>query len=92
MAFAHQNLEIRPMPGLSPDGNVPVAFASGRSQASAGAAQGAGQTLAPGTLSRRSYEAIGSIGELLRSVERPGQTQASAGSAAQPAASRVAMP
>ncbi len=95
MSFAHQNLEIRPIPGLSPEGNVPVAFASGRSQASAGAGAASGQSLAPGTLSRRSMEALGSIGELLRSVERPGQTQANATGAvldAQPVARRVAMP
>ena len=33
MAFAHQNLEIHPIPGLGPEGNAAMAFASARSSA-----------------------------------------------------------
>jgi penicillin-binding protein 1A len=65
MSFAHQNLEIRPIPGLGNEPAPAVAFASGRSPA---ANPGVNQTggLAPGTLSRRSFEVIGGIGTLFR--------------------------
>jgi penicillin-binding protein 1A len=102
MSFAHQNMEIRPIPGLSPDANTPVAFASGRAQTATAPTTGGG-TIAPGTLSRRSYEVIGGIGGLIRSVQPPPapapaqqtgsttQTRASA-APAEPAPRRVAMP
>jgi penicillin-binding protein 1A len=65
MAFAHQNLELRPIPGLSPEGPKVARTAppSGIVDLSAAPASGA--------LSRRSYEVIGGIGDLLRRVERP---------------------
>jgi penicillin-binding protein 1A len=71
MAFAHQNLEIRPIPYLSPDGGQLVASA-GRGQA---APQQRGLEIVStgsvnGLLSRRSFEVIGGIGELFRKVER----------------------
>jgi penicillin-binding protein 1A len=96
MAFAHQNLEIRPIPGVQDSGPA-VAFASGRSQASTPAnAQPAAPQLAPGTLSRRSFEVIDGIGDLFRRVERPDPAAAldpSRGAGREPAASqRVAMP
>ncbi len=72
MAFAHQNLELRPIPGL-PEPGQSVAFASGRSPATTQTlAQPSSPTIAPGTLSRRSYEVIGGIGDLFRKVDRPG--------------------
>jgi penicillin-binding protein 1A len=96
MAFAHQNLEIRPIPGVQDSGPA-VAFASGRSPASAPAnAQPAAPQLAPGTLSRRSFEVIDGIGDLFRRVERPDPAAAldpSRGAGREPAAGqRVAMP
>jgi penicillin-binding protein 1A len=76
MTVAHQNMELRPIPGLSPDPTMPVAFASGRSQAAQGAADpNATSSLTTGTLSRRSYDVIDGIGDLFRSVDRPGQAQ-----------------
>jgi penicillin-binding protein 1A len=90
MAFAHQNLEIRPLPGLSPDGNTAVAFASGRSQTVA-ATPGSTVNLAPGTLSRRSYEVIGGIGGLIRSVQ-PAAAPAAAPQSGAAAPNRASLP
>jgi penicillin-binding protein 1A len=90
MSFAHQNLEIRPIPGLSPDANAAVAFASGRSQTAAASA-GSTLTLAPGTLSRRSYEVIGGIGGLIRSVQ-PAASPAAAPQTGAAAPSRASLP
>ncbi len=102
MSVAHQNLELRPIPGLSPDPSMPMAFASGRSQASSGTGDpSATSALTTGTLSRKSYDVIDGIGELLRRVDRlpagqqsglpaaPANTPATAERAA---ANRVAMP
>jgi penicillin-binding protein 1A len=66
MAFAHQNLEIRPIPGLSPEGPKVAAKPPGQ-----GAVVDLSAAPASGTLSRRSYEVIGGIGDLLKRVERP---------------------
>lgn len=67
MTVAHQNLEIRPIPGLEPES---ARVASSLSQ-SASDQQAAQQTYLAGTLSRRSYEALGNIGALFRSAARP---------------------
>ena len=67
MAFAHQNLEIRPIPGLETGGNAKVA-ANRNAQDEASAMQ---QAYLAGTLSRRSYEVLGSIGTLFQSAARP---------------------
>jgi penicillin-binding protein 1A len=92
MAFAHQNLEIRPIPGL-PDAAPPVAFASGGSKATAqnGQTPSGAPQLAPGSLSRRSYEVIGGIGQLFRSVDRTTRPPTQS-SQVQPAGPRIAMP
>jgi penicillin-binding protein 1A len=74
MAFAHQNIEIRPIPYLAPDGSQMVAGAknapSGRFEVlTTGSVPG-------GALSRRSFEVIGGIGELFRNVDRAGGPRA----------------
>lgn len=70
MAFAHQNLEPKPIPGLTPEGR-PVA-GRGAVVAQAGVAEtGSTPRSSGGALSRRSFEVIGGIGELLKTVERP---------------------
>jgi penicillin-binding protein 1A len=69
MAYAHQNLEIRPLPGVSGASNLSIAaritsgVQAGLAEASAGASSG--------NLSRRSFEAISGIGSLLGGIERP---------------------
>ncbi|HVL70654.1 MAG TPA: PBP1A family penicillin-binding protein [Beijerinckiaceae bacterium] len=90
MSFAHQNLELRPLPGLE-DAKPLVAVnrpASGQ--------PGAGERVAvahPGTLSRRSFEVIGGISELLRNAkqpfEAPGPSVAAARAAQLPAGVRA---
>jgi penicillin-binding protein 1A len=76
MTVAHQNIELRPIPGLSPDPTMPVAFASGRSQAAQAASDAnAASALTTGTLSRRSFDVIDGIGELLRNFDRAPQAQ-----------------
>jgi penicillin-binding protein 1A len=90
MAFAHQNLEIRPIPGL-PESATAVAFASGRAPTSVQNAPSNAPQLAPGSLSRRSFEVIGGIGNLFRSVERAAQPGAQS-SSAEPPGARIAMP
>jgi penicillin-binding protein 1A len=72
MAFAHQNLEIRPLPGLPTETGAVVAGRGGN-----GAKTGLTEVNAAppsGTLSRRSFEAISGIGALLREIERPVST------------------
>ncbi|QFU17101.1 transglycosylase domain-containing protein [Microvirga thermotolerans] len=62
MSFAHQNLEIRPIPGLEPVGSPKVA--ANRSPQD----EAAQQAYLAGTLSRRSYEVLGTIGALFQSA------------------------
>jgi penicillin-binding protein 1A len=66
MSFAHQNLEIRPIPGLSVDGPKVAAKPAGQ-----GPVVDLSSRPASGALSRRSYEVIGGIGDLLKRAERP---------------------
>jgi penicillin-binding protein 1A len=66
MTVAHQNLEIRPIPGLEPEG-ARVASTSGRSPTEQ---QALSQSYLAGTLSRRSYEVLGGIGVLFKSADR----------------------
>ena len=82
MAFGHQSLELKPIPYLSADGTQLATLPAAPTAAQAGAA--AASAPLPGAMSRRSFEAIGGIGELLRKVERPGT------SAAVPQATRAA--
>ncbi|PVE25529.1 penicillin-binding protein [Microvirga sp. KLBC 81] len=67
MNFAHQNLEIRPIPGVDSAAFARVA-ASGRPAADQ--AQGPSQAFLAGTLSRKSYEVLGNIGSLFQAAER----------------------
>jgi penicillin-binding protein 1A len=93
MAFAHQNLELRPLPGLEPAPGAKVAFASARSQSSSQNGQAASAPLSPGTLSRRSYEAVGAIGNLFQRLSRTGSGPSQGASPrASTDESRVAMP
>jgi penicillin-binding protein 1A len=64
MAFAHQNIEIRPIPFLSDSGPA-VAGAK-----PAGKLEVVTTGSVPGALSRRSFEVIGGMGELFRSVDQ----------------------
>ncbi|HEY8565899.1 MAG TPA: PBP1A family penicillin-binding protein [Beijerinckiaceae bacterium] len=66
MAFAHQNLEIKPIPGL--EAEKPSAVAANKPAAPQ---PGEAPAVAPGALSRRSFEVIDGFGELLRKAERP---------------------
>jgi penicillin-binding protein 1A len=101
MAVAHQNVEIKPIPGLEGPG-------AGAAQAAKGAAPGGFASVnatgsIPGTLSRRSFEVIGGLGDLFRTVERPTSgsvgftepTRAAANAApseSRPAGGRIALP
>ncbi|WP_046863718.1 transglycosylase domain-containing protein [Microvirga massiliensis] len=71
MSFAHQNLEIRPIPGLGSDGAASVASASGKSSGSNSDANAGGSSLSSGTLSRRSFDVLGSIGSLFHRLQSP---------------------
>jgi penicillin-binding protein 1A len=97
MAYAHRDLELRPIPGLTPEG-APVASAPARGRGTPGFAEaGIGGA---GTLSRRSFEVIGGIGTLFRSVSRPSSTltslsperSAQAASGARSIGGRLAIP
>jgi penicillin-binding protein 1A len=68
MNVAHQNLEIRPIPGVDP---APWARVASSSRPAAEQAQGPAQPYLAGTLSRRSYEVLGGIGALFQEAERP---------------------
>ncbi|MBM6592402.1 transglycosylase domain-containing protein [Microvirga pudoricolor] len=85
MSFAHQNLELRPLPGVEPEKGRGGAVAA--SQQNNGG-QAASQTMLTGTLSRRSYDMLEDLGDLFRGV---GST-ASVRTSANPAQSRLAMP
>jgi penicillin-binding protein 1A len=67
MNLAHQNLEIRPIPGASPANASRIASAKGPA---ADQAQAPAQGFLAGTLSRKSYEVLGGIGTLFQSVDR----------------------
>jgi penicillin-binding protein 1A len=83
MKVAHQNLEIRPIPGVDPAGAPQVAA---NNRPAADQAQASSQAYLAGTLSRRSYEVLGDIGSLFQTVERsasdagPGQSPRAAAS------------
>jgi penicillin-binding protein 1A len=92
MAFAHQNLELRPLPGLELAPGAKVAFASSRSQSTSSTGQAAAPPLSPGTLSRRSYEAVGAIGNLFQRLSRTGPGTSGVSPRASADEPRVAMP
>jgi penicillin-binding protein 1A len=93
MNLAHQNLEIRPIPGASPANASRVASAKGPA---ADQAQTPAQSFLAGTLSRKSYEVLGGIGTLFQSVDRSMTTgkapETPRSSAAGHARRQVAMP
>ncbi|MBB3018626.1 penicillin-binding protein 1A [Microvirga lupini] len=93
MTVAHQNLEIRPIPGASPANASRVASAKGPA---ADQAPTPAQTFLAGTLSRKSYEVLGGIGSLFQSVDRSITTgkapDAAPSSAAAEGRRQVAMP
>jgi penicillin-binding protein 1A len=68
MLAAHQNLEIRPIPGVDSGAYARVASAG---KLAADQAQGPSQAFLAGTLSRKSYEVLGNIGSLFQAAERP---------------------
>lgn len=68
MAFGHQNLEIKPIPGL-PEATGPAVAAKGAPQAPRSLAEAGGPN-GSGALSRRSFEVIDGLGELLRKADR----------------------
>ena len=67
MSFAHQNLEIRPIPGVDP---APFARVATSSRPAADQAQDPSQPFLAGTLSRKSYEVLDTIGNLFQAAER----------------------
>ncbi|WP_445501849.1 transglycosylase domain-containing protein [Microvirga sp. G4-2] len=67
MGFAHQNLEIRPIPGVD---SAPFARVAASGRPAADQAQGPSQAFLAGTLSRKSYEVLGNIGSLFQAAER----------------------
>ena len=71
MASAHQNLEIRPIPYLNPDGTAMANPGTGPAPGQVPVAQASGAPASTGAMSRRSFEVIGSIGELFRGAARP---------------------
>ncbi|WP_201863614.1 transglycosylase domain-containing protein [Microvirga soli] len=93
MNVAHQNLEIRPIPGASPANANRVASAN---RPATDQAQAASQAFLAGTLSRKSYEVLGGIGTLFQSVDRSITTgkapEAPRNSAAANTSRQVAMP
>jgi penicillin-binding protein 1A len=105
MAFAHQNVDLKPIPGLGPE---PAAVAGRGAPVAQAAPAETGSTRSSGALSRRSFEVIGGIGELLKTVERPVpgltalpaparaaanfEAPAAAGSAARAVGGRIAVP
>ena len=93
MNLAHQNLEIRPIPGASPANASRIASAKGPA---ADQAQAPAQGFLAGTLSRKSYEVLGGIGTLFQSVDRSVTTgkasETPRSSAAVDARRQVAMP
>ncbi|KFG66618.1 PBP1A family penicillin-binding protein [Microvirga sp. BSC39] len=93
MDVAHQNLEIRPIPGASPANANRVASSN---RPSADQAQSPAQAFLAGTLSRKSYEVLGGIGTLFQSVDRSVTTgkapEAPRSSAAVNTPRQVAMP
>lgn len=71
MDFAHQNLEIRPIPGVDSAAFARVATSS---RPAADQGQGSPQAFLAGTLSRKSYEVLGNIGSLFQAAERTAPT------------------
>src|SRR3546814_9113269 len=65
MTFGHQNLEIRPIPGLDTEPAAKVVATTRPGDQPAAAPQ----AYLAGTLSRRSYEVLSTIGSLFKAVD-----------------------
>jgi penicillin-binding protein 1A len=78
MTVAHQNLEIRPIPGLEAEGAARVASSN---RPAADQAQSQSQAYLAGTLSRKSYEVLGGIGSLFQTAGRSAGAVGQAGDA-----------
>ncbi len=87
MTVAHQNLEIRPIPGLEPEGGARVAS----NRPAADQAQSGSQAYLAGTLSRKTYEALGGISALFESAGRSVSAAQEAGAPRSEPASTGAM-
>jgi penicillin-binding protein 1A len=97
MSFAHQNLEIRPIPGLGGEPGPSVAFSSAKATGSNNDANAGGASASPGMLSRRSFEALGGIGSLFHRLQAPATPSTptrspQAHAEPEPGLRRVAMP
>jgi penicillin-binding protein 1A len=82
MAYAHQNIELKPIPYL---GTAGPEVARGAASGQQGGIVQLGQPTS-GALSRRSFEVLGGIGELLKKTERPVPTLPTVPGAARAAA------
>jgi penicillin-binding protein 1A len=81
MAFAHQGIELKPMPGVAPQpGDAKAAVAKATDPA---AAAGAGA----GHMPRKSFEVLSSVGAMFKAVETPRTARASVQVGAREAAS-----
>ncbi|MBF9232042.1 transglycosylase domain-containing protein [Microvirga alba] len=87
MGVAHQNLELRPIPGLEPENSARVASAGETTPDQ----QAQSQAYLAGILSRRAFDVLGDIGTLFKSAERPTSSEGSRTSAAS-SPRQVAMP
>jgi penicillin-binding protein 1A len=102
MSFAHQNIEIKPIPGLDQPQTPSAAAQAKKGGAPGGSVEANATGAVPGALSRRSFEVLGGLGDLFRTVERPTSARtgfseparaANAGSSAMRAAgARIALP
>ncbi|WP_112663117.1 transglycosylase domain-containing protein [Microvirga flavescens] len=95
MTFAHQNLELRPIPGLGPSTENPAVASAAKNAGAPQQEQAQAQTPLPGTLSRRSYEALSNLGRLFQTVEETAARSAgsrSVGSSENVSSGRMAMP
>jgi len=100
MSFAHQNFEIKPIPGLEQPQGAPAQAKKGGGPG--GIVEVNATSAAPGALSRRSFEVIGGLGDLFHTVERPAVARtgfyepaqaANVGSSAiKPSGARIALP
>ncbi|KAA2236340.1 PBP1A family penicillin-binding protein [Salinarimonas soli] len=70
MDFAHQGIELKPLPGVEPM-KAGQQVASAGKAAPAARAEGAGPQISAATMSRRSFEVIGGLTDMFRSVEVP---------------------
>jgi penicillin-binding protein 1A len=67
MDFAHQGIEFRPLAGV--DSSRPTQVASAGRAPAAARPEGAGPAISAATMSRRSFEVIGGLTDMFRSVE-----------------------